>query len=145
MVMVLIGILAVTARAAFVKQGDFAATLVKNQFISSLRLAQQAALAKSDGIPVTFTASLVGGDARFGVSHDAESSSRQVDAAGTTIHWSTTSLSGSCAGVTGSLPHMLTYSSEGDTAKTRFCIVGEQTYKVCVSGLGFAYEGDCES
>ncbi len=145
MVIVLLGVMSVSARALFVSQDSFSGAVVRNQLLSSARLTQQAALAKNDGTAVTFNLTQVGDNIEFRVSHGIDLSERQVELAGSTVTWSTANLSGSCALVTGSLPHSMTFDADGETTKTLFCITGSKTHKVCVGALGFAYEGDCDS
>jgi MSHA pilin protein MshC len=144
MVLVLIGILAVSARGAFLKQEDFSGRLVRDQLISSFRLAQQAALAKNDGNLVSVTLTRTGNDLRIDVAHASYVATRIVDAEGTTTNWSTSSLTGSCSAVSGTLPHTILFDSRGDTTQTRLCVAGKQTNAVCISPLGFAHVGDCD-
>ena len=144
MVIVLMGVLAVSARAAFVGPDRFTGKIVQDQLIAALHLAQQAALAKNDGNQVTATISTTGNDLVLTVAHASHSSVRTIDASGLDVTWSTASLSGSCALVTGTLPHTLVFDSRGDTTKTRLCITGGSPSSVCLSALGFAYAGDCD-
>ncbi len=145
LVLVLLGILAVGARALFVSGDNFAAAILRDQLITSAQLAQQAALAKNDGNSVSLTVARVADSFVFDVSHAGDVRSRQADVGTASITWSTTSLTGSCSAVTGTLPHTLTFDSAGNTTKTRFCVSGSDSTAICVSGLGFAYEGDCET
>ncbi len=145
MTVILIGILSVSARSLLLDRSSAVPMLVKDQLISSVRLSQQASLARADGTPVTLTVRQVGDSFRFEMVDGAHSSIRDVSADGASLAWSTTSLAGSCAAVSGSLPHTLTFDAEGDTTQTRFCVVGDSTRRVCISGLGFAYEGDCDT
>ncbi|XOV89034.1 MAG: prepilin-type N-terminal cleavage/methylation domain-containing protein [Pseudomonadota bacterium] len=145
LVLVLLAILAVGARAFFVSGDRFAQVIAQDQLIAGAQLAQQAALARNDGNSVSLTVTRTGDNFVFAVSHASDSRIRRVAAGGTTITWSATSLTGTCAGVTGSLPHSLAYDALGNTTKTRFCFNGNVSTAICVSGLGFAYEGDCET
>lgn len=144
MVIILMGILAVSARAAFTGPDRFTGKIVQDQVISSLRLAQQAALAKNDGNQVTATLSTSGNDLVLTVAHASYSSVRTIDASGASLTWSTTSLSGSCGPVTGSLPHTMVFDSRGETTRTRLCVSGSNPTSICLSALGFAYAGDCD-
>ncbi len=143
-VLVILGLLSIGARAVMANRADFSGSLVKDQLIASVRLAQLNALSKTISNGVSHTLSTAGNELVFNVTHASNVSSRRVNSEGTSVTWSTGSLTGSCAGVTGSLPHTLSFDSAGDTTQTRYCVTGVRTYAVCVSSLGFAYEGDCD-
>lgn len=145
MVLVLVGILSTGASALLVGRGDFSSSLVKDQLIISIRLAQQSALSKTQGSNVTHSIARLSDDFVFDVSHSEHTSSLRLNGEGTTITWSNSSLTGSCGGVLGTLPHALNFDARGDTTETRYCIRGAKEYRVCVSALGFAFEGDCDT
>ena len=145
LVLVLMGILSTGASALLTSRADFSPALVRDQLVASIRLAQQSALSKTQGSNVSHLLMYSGGDFIFDVSHTGYSRSVELNGEGTTVTWSESSLTGSCSGVIGVLPHTLAFDSGGDTTETRYCISGAKEYRVCVSSLGFAYEGDCES
>ncbi len=145
LVLVLMGILSSGASALLASRADFSPALVRDQLIASLRLAQQSALSKTQGSNVSHLLMSSAGDFVFEVSHTGYTRSVSLNGEGTTVTWSSSSLSGSCGGVTGTLPHALAFDSSGNAAETRYCISGAKEYRVCVSSLGFAYEGDCET
>ena len=144
MTLVLASLLAVSARALFLDQSSVTPMLVEDQLISSTRLAQQAALARSDSA-AALTISQQGTGYRFTLIDGAHTSVRDVPGDGTTLTWSTGSLAGSCSPVTGTLPRTLSFDRNGDTTPIRFCISGRETRPVCVSALGFAYAGNCDT
>lgn len=145
LVIVILGILAIGTSALFMTRGDLSASLVRDQLISSVRLAQQSALSKTQSSSVTHTLSLSGNQYRFNISHPAYTGVREIEGEGTTVTWSTTALTGSCASVAGTLPHTLSFDAGGNTPTVRYCISGNREYSVCVSETGFAYEGVCET
>ena len=138
MVVVIMGILVTGARSLFLAREDVSGAIVREQLITSIRLAQQNALARTQASAVTHTVSLVGTNYRFVVDHPASQGTRTVEGEGSTVTWS-------CASVTGTLPHTLNFDTGGSTATTRYCITGAREYSVCVSGQGFAYEGVCDT
>jgi MSHA pilin protein MshC len=144
-VLVLLSILSVGASALLSGRADFSGAVVKDQLIASIRLAQQSAMSKTQGNNVSHTIGLSGNNFFFDISHPDYTSNRQVDGEGSTVTWSTTALTGSCSSVTGTLPHVLSFDTRGDATETRYCISGTREYSVCVSALGFAYEGVCDS
>lgn len=145
MTVVLVGILSVSARSLFFDSAAAVPMLVKDQLVSTVRLSQQAALARADATAVTLTVRRVGDSFRFEMVDGTHIAVSEVPAGNTTLAWSTSMLAGSCAPVAGALPHTLTFDAEGDTTKTRFCISGASARRVCISSLGFAYEGDCDT
>ncbi len=144
-VLVLAGILAAGASALMAGRADFSSSLVKDQLIASIRLAQQSALSKTQGSNVSHTIRVNGGNLAFDISHPSSTSTRQVNAEGASVTWSSTALSGSCSGVTNALPHTINFDSRGDTDEVRYCISGVREFSVCVSSLGYAYEGACDT
>ena len=145
MVLVLVGILSAGASSVMSGRSDYSGALIRDQLIASIRLAQQSAMAKTQGNNVTHTLATLSGNYLFDITHPSHTSSRQVDGEGTTVTWSTTALTGACSGVIGTLPHVLSFDSRGDATETRYCISGTREYSICVSALGFAYEGICDT
>jgi MSHA pilin protein MshC len=145
MVLALMGILSAGATALLTSRDDFTPVLVKDQLIATLRLAQQSAMSKTQTTTIAHSVSASGDNFVFVVSGPGGTSTRQVESEGTAVTWSTTALSGACSTVTGVLPHSVAFDARGDAVATRYCINGGSEYSVCVSSLGFAYEGVCET
>ncbi len=153
MVLVVIGILSVTAAGMFASRGDFASTLVKDQLLDKLRLTQQISLARQTG-NLSLVIDESAGQWRLRVLDSAAADSillsQTMDQNGTSIHTSNSNFSASCASlpsVAGASPLTLNFDRRGNlnpaSANRRICVTGGNTYELCVSSAGYAYEGSC--
>ena len=144
-VLVLMGILASGASALLAGRSDFSSALVRDQLIATIRLAQQSALSKTQNSLVTHTTRKNGSSFAFDIAHPSSTRTREVEGEGASITWSTTSLTGTCSSVSNALPYTINFDSRGDTTEVRFCVSGTREYSICVSSLGYAYEGVCDT
>ncbi|MBU6952852.1 prepilin-type N-terminal cleavage/methylation domain-containing protein [Hahella sp. HN01] len=150
MVMILLGILSVTAISLFATRDAYSARVVADQILSQARLAEQIALGRRAASTTTLTLSLSGSDFSGVVAQGGYVSQRDVDASGVSINWSQSATT-SCAG--SALPATITFNQDGDvinpatsgTTNTLICVSGDTVYPICVTTLGYAYEGFCES
>ena len=153
-VIVILGILATTSLGLFSKKESFEARVVANQLIASLHLGQQLALSRENqpaGVPVSVIISQTGSEWSFGI-WDLDASvagnlafdSASVERSDTVLRVSTADFTSSCTSLPASNSFTISYDSDGNLSgagRTRLCVVGEQTIQICITSLGFAYEG----
>src|SRR5690606_15020416 len=120
MVLVVIGILSVTAAGMFASRGDFASALVKDQLLDKLRLTQQVSLARQAG-DLRLVIDANAGQWRMRVLDTAATDptilSQDMDQNGTGIHASNSDFTASCASlppVTGASPLTLNFDRRGN-------------------------------
>lgn len=154
-VIVILGILATTATGVFTSKRSFEASVVKNQLLSSLRLTQQLALSRqnlSTSEPVTLAISQTSDTWVFS-SWDSDPSGAgntpfavtDVERSNTSLRFSTSDFASACSDLSSSTSYDIEFDGNGNLLNAnqlRICVVGDQSKQICLSGLGFAYEGD---
>lgn len=136
MVLVVVGILSVSAMGLFSSKSDFSASLAKDQLISSVHLAQQRALAShtADSVILDITQTTQNwiftvrqGSVTFGV-QTAEHAGASLVISGLT------------------LPASIAFTQKGNLASgadTQVVFSGETSHTLCISGAGFAFNTAC--
>ena len=154
-VIIILGILASTAGGLFATKENFEASVLKNQLLSSFRLSQQLALSRqnlSTSVPVSLIIAQTSDEWTFtiwdsnpaGVGNTAFDTS-SVERSSATLRFSTSDFATACSGLSSSTSYTVSFDGDGNLlsgGQLRVCAVGEQTYQLCVSSLGFAYEGN---
>ena len=153
-VIIILGILSATATGLFSAKSDFESAIVKNQLLSSLRLTQQLSLSRQNlttAVPATLMISEASDiwsfnvwDSNPAISGNSAFATDTIDGGNVTLRFSTADFLSACSSLATSTSYSVSYDGDGNLlsgARLRICIVGEQTYQVCVSSLGFAYEG----
>ncbi|ARU54820.1 MAG: prepilin-type N-terminal cleavage/methylation domain-containing protein [Pseudomonadales bacterium] len=141
-VLVVVGILSVTAMGLFASRADFSASLAKDQFIASLLTAQQRALAHHSSSPVLFTVlqSADGSDWILTVSQGTESfTEKTIERAGAVLQIGGVTLADGGNRV-------VSFSGSGETLEgsdLTWRFTGESTHQFCLGEAGFAYSGAC--
>jgi len=148
--LVLIAVLAVSAMALFASKDSYTARTTVDKILAQARLAQQVALGRSLEINTNFNVSRSGDSLTLSVIQDTYSSIRNADAQSVTVSWKdagTTACGGGSA-----TDFTVQFDRNGDAlspggnpANTLICVVGSQTIPICISSLGSAYEGVCDS
>lgn len=155
-VIIILGILARSAIGLFATTESVEANVVKNQLLSSLRVAQQVSLSRQNltapgSQPVSLNMNLVSGSWVFSV-WDTDPSGAgnvafdvsEIERSNTTLRFSDSDFSTACSGLSTSTSMEVEFDGDGNLlnrSQLRICVVGDQTIQVCVSSLGFAYEG----
>lgn len=152
-VILILGILSVSATGLFSSKQDVEENVLKNQLISSLRVSQQLALSRQDlttTVPVTLAISQSSGSWQFNVWEMDSSSAGAVSFETASIERDITNLRFStnvataCSALTNSNSYTITFDGDGNllsSTQLKICVVGNQTSQICISSLGFAYEG----
>ena len=145
MVIIVLGILSYGAMGLFATRDAFTPAIVSNQFISSARLAQQAALARQVGDPVRLVINQTSDRIQFDVIQGALTlSSQSVDRDNSRINFSILAISGSCGALSTSFPVTVTFDRNGNTgANTHVCVSGEADLKLCIASTGYAHASAC--
>ncbi len=148
--LVLISILAASAMALFASKDAYTARTTADQILAQARLAQQVALGRSLNINTSFTVARSGDSLTLSVTQDTYSSIRNADAQAVTVSWKEAGTTACGGGSTADFT--VQFDREGDAlspggnpVNTLICVVGSQTIPVCISSLGYAYEGVCDS
>lgn len=153
-VILILGILSISATGLFSSKQDVETNVLKNQLISSLRLTQQLALSRQDLTPTNavnlaisqtsdswlFTVWEMDSSAPGAVAFEESSVDRDV----TSLRFST-NVSTACSALSNSTSYTIQFDGDGNLLSSnqlKICIVGTETIQICVSSLGFAYEGN---
>ncbi len=153
-VIIILGILSVSAVGLFADKEGFRAAAVKNQLISSLRLTQQLALSRqnlSTATPVSLAISQSGDNWQFNL-WDSDPSgagntpyaTAEAERGNVTLRFSTTDYASACSSLAQSASYSVNFDGDGNlmgSSPLRICVVGQSTFQICISGLGFPYEG----
>ena len=151
--LILVSILAALGIGLFSTKDSFVAKTVTDQIIAHARLAQQVALGRhvSDTsgnlIDTRLILSQSGNDLKLDVSQGNYASTQRIDAQTIAISWKTSGTT-SCGDGTSlsSSAFILNFDQSADTVgNALICIQGQRDIAVCITRLGFAYEGVCES
>ena len=145
-VIILLGILSAFAISRFPSSQGYSATIIKNQFIASTRLAQQTSLSRSSPVGnVTLNVSVIGGDWSLVVAGAGGASyTAQVDRGSEQVRFGT-NLTAACSALTAA-PLMISFDGDGNRIpkqNLRVCIDSDIDYELCISPSGYAYEGTC--
>ena len=145
MVIIILGILSYGAVGLFATRDAFTPAIVKNQFISSARLAQQAALARQMNTPVRLVINQTASQVIFDVVQGTTIlNSRAVDRDGSALNVATTPFVNTCGSYTTSFPVSISFNGNGDTgANWHACVAGQVSYNLCVAPTGYAHESTC--
>ncbi|MDX1695076.1 MAG: prepilin-type N-terminal cleavage/methylation domain-containing protein [Ketobacteraceae bacterium] len=151
-VIIILGILTVSTVGVFSDKDEYGAPVVKNQLLSSLRLSQQLALSRQDlttSTPVTLSVSQSGDNWVFTLWDSDPSGAGATPFKTTTIERnestlaaSTSDFTSTCASLATTNAFNVTFDGNGDLLsgnRMRICVSGMN--QICVTGLGFAYEG----
>lgn len=138
MVIVLIGIISSLGVGLFASRSNFSPLLISQQITAAALLAQQRALANNDGNPVRMqvsqsvsqvTVTLSQGGAAVTEPFEADRDNVNVTANGAAVGGGFT----------------LDFDANGRTgSNTQFAVVGDSTHNLCISAMGFAYDGLCQ-
>lgn len=140
MVIILIGILSVSAIGLFATTGAFTSLAGRDLLLSSALLAQQKALSNPQpGSPVSLAISQSAGSWTFSVSQGGTSYQRSLDRSAS----STLSVNGTPLANGGT--QTLAYSPDASTgANTAIVFQDENTHRMCIASTGFPYTGPCQ-
>lgn len=153
-VVVLLGILSMTAASRMVRPSSFAPGIVAHAFVAETRIAQQRAATRRDA-QITLTADRLGDDWRFVLSSDVDGVLRTelVDVANTSVSvqsgTANATLNASTSlrmdfSTTGDLSVVLVGGVLGDaTTGVAISVVGDSDRDVCVHPTGYAVEDAC--
>ena len=164
-VIVLLGILSAFAISRFPSSQSYSTTVIKNQLIASIRLAQQTALSRASVNRLTNSAL----QTQLQITRDSDNwslnitsgpinHSAQAKHGNETLHYGTNT-SSSCSAltaVTASAPLTLIFDGDGNrvastnpAAALRICINTPSSstadVELCISPSGYVYEGICVS
>jgi len=157
MVIVILGVVSVSAMSLFASKSTYTTFLAKDQFISSALLAQQTALAAQDAPtnPLQLCISQTASDWIMSVWRTTCNTgtliqSQTVERGGATLVILTINADASTSTVTVSNGGSDSFSfnnlaSLSVTKNYKLTFSGDSTSIVCLSSTGYAYEGDCES
>lgn len=149
-VIVLLGILSAFAISRFPSSQSYSTTVIKNQLIASIRLAQQTALSRASVDDTEHTQLQVMGDSDnwyLNISSGPVSYNAQVDRGGEQVRYGS-NLTSSCSALTAT-PFTLTLDGDGNRIPAqalRICIdtpSSSADIELCISPSGYAYEGAC--
>ena len=160
-VIVLLGILSAFAISRFPSSQSYSTTVIKNQLIASIRLAQQTALSRASVDRSTNSSSL---QTQLQITRDSDnwslnitsgpiSHNAQVKRSNETVYYGTNT-SASCSALTASTSIPLTLIFDGDGNRVpatalRICINTPSSstadVELCISPSGYVYEGICAS
>lgn len=153
-VIIILGILSVSAVGLFADKEGFRAAAVKNQLISSLRLTQQLALSRqnlSTATPVSLAISQSGDNWQFNLwdsdpagAGNTPYATADAERGDVALWFSTSDYASACTSLTQATSYTINFDGDGNlmgSSPLRICVVGQSTFQICVSGLGFPYEG----
>ena len=145
MVIIILGILSYGAVGLFATRDAFTPAIVKNQFISSARLAQQAALARQMNAPVRLVINQTASQVIFDVVQGTTVlNSRAVDRDGSRLNVAAAPFVSPCSSYTTSFPVSISFDGNGDTGtNTHACVAGQVSYNLCIAPTGYAHESTC--
>jgi MSHA pilin protein MshC len=146
-VIILLGILSAFVVSRFPSSQPFSTTIISNQLIASLRLAQQTALSRSAVDSINHTQLKITGDSenwRLVVSSGSLTYDAQVGREDEEIYFGS-DLTKSCSELT-LVPLTITFDGDGNRVpyeNLRVCIDSVTDIELCISSSGYAYEGSC--
>lgn len=149
-VIILLGILSAFAISRFPSSQSYSTHIISNQFIASVRLAQQTALSRSsvDINNITDYTQLIiseiSGNWNLAISAGAQNYTAQVERGSEQVRFGT-DLVAACSTLTAA-PLTLTFDGEGSRVPAqhlRVCIDSTANVEFCVSPSGYVYEGNC--
>ncbi len=149
--LLLVSIISVLGIGLFASKDSYTNRTVADQILSQARLAQQVALGRSIDTTTSFTVTKTSDAILLRIEQGSYQEERTLDGiSGNSIFWKDSGTT-SCGGGSSS-NFTLTFNREGDATSpggnatnTLICISGSQTIPICISPLGFAYEGVCDS
>jgi MSHA pilin protein MshC len=147
-VIILLGILSAFAMSRFPSSQSYSTTIINNQLIASLRLAQQTALSRSSVDSINRTQLKITGDGenwRLVVSSGSLTYDAQVGREDEKIYFGS-DLGANCSGLTPATPLTVTFDGNGNRVPSenlRVCIDASTDIELCISASGYAYEGSC--
>ena len=147
---VILAILSVLAIGLFASKDSYTARATADQILAQARLAQQVALGRSLNINTSFTVARSGDSLTLSVTQDTYSSIRNADAQSVTVSWKEAGTTACGGGSTADFTVQFDRNGDalspgGNPVNTLVCVVGSQTIPICISSLGYAYEGVCDS
>lgn len=153
-VIILLGILSAFAVSRFSSSQSYSTTVIKNQLIASVRLAQQTAMSRASVSSSGQTQLQVSGDSDnwyLNITSGPVSYSAQVDRGDEQVRYGTnTSVTCSALTASTSTPLVLTFNGDGNripATTLRICIDTPSSsiadIELCISPSGYAYEGAC--
>ena len=150
--LVLVGIVAAIGIGRLTSRDSYEVKAVADQILAHAHLAQRVALGRhafSSGVPVNTTLSLnrSGNQVLSSVSQaNYQPEQAELDARTVTVRVKTSGTNVCGGGQTlSSGSFALTYDQAGDTgSNTLICVAGNYTVPICITRLGYAYEGECE-
>ncbi len=150
LVLILISVLAVSAIGLFATKGGYTARTTADLILAQAQLAQQVALGRTLSTNVSFSVSRSSDDMTLAVTQGAFSSTRTTDVQDVVVRWKESATSSCTGGSTSDFTVQFdrrgdAYSPGGNPVNTLICVVGNQTFPICISSLGYAYEGLCGS
>ncbi|OZG70849.1 type II secretory pathway pseudopilin PulG [Hahella sp. CCB-MM4] len=150
LVLILISVLAVSAIGLFSTKGGYTARTTADLILAQARVAQQVALGRALASNVSFSVSRSSDEMTLGVTQDSFSSSRTTDVQDVTVSWKESGTTSCTGGSTSDFTMQFNrngdaFSPGGNPVNTLICVVGSQTIPICISSLGYAYEGLCDS
>jgi MSHA pilin protein MshC len=146
-VIILLGFLSAFAASRFPSSQGYSTTIISNQLIASLRLAQQTALSRSSVDSTNHTQlNVTGGidDWRLVVSSGSLIYDAQVGREDENIYFGS-NLAVSCSALS-PVPLTITFDGDGNRVpfeNLRVCIDSATDIELCISASGYAYEGSC--
>jgi MSHA pilin protein MshC len=146
-VIILLGILSAFAVSRFPSSQRYSTTIITNQLIASLRLAQQTALSRASVDSINHTRLDVtedGDDWLLVVSSGSLTFDAQVGRDDEKIRFGS-DLAVSCSALP-PVPLTVTFDGDGNRVPTenlRVCIDSATVIELCISASGYAYEGSC--
>lgn len=152
-VIILLGILSVFAVSRFSSSQSYSTTVIKNQLIASVRLAQQTAMSRSSVSSSGQTQLQITGDSDnwfLNITSGPITYNAQVDRGDEQVRFGTNMLA-SCSALTASAstPLVLTFNGDGNrvpASALRICVGTPSStadIELCISPSGYAYEGTC--
>lgn len=139
MVVVLIGVLSFGGISLFASRSGYSTFVAKDLLISQALLAQQVALGNSGSAnPVSLTISVTANDWNFTLQKAgfASNETASVDSSGNTLQ-----VDGAAVGAGASRTFTWTNAAAlSDNANHEIRFVGDNSFRVCLSSQGFAYE-----
>ncbi|MGK0248537.1 MAG: MSHA pilin protein MshC [Oleispira sp.] len=146
-VIILLGILSVFAVSRFPSSQSYSTTIISNQLIASIRLAQQTALSRASVDSVNHTQlHVTGGNDywRLVVSSGSITYDAQVGRDDEEIRFGS-DLTVNCSALS-PVPLTVTFDGDGNRVPSqnlRVCIDSATDVELCISASGYAYEGNC--
>lgn len=152
-VIILLGILSAFAVSRFSSSQSYSTTVIKNQLIASVRLAQQTAMSRSSVSSSGQTQLQITGDSDnwfLNITSGPITYNAQVDRGNEQVRYGTNT-SATCSALTASssTPLVLTFNGDGNRVPAtalRICVDRPSStadIELCISPSGYAYEGAC--